>query len=64
MRLTEGSLAPVACLETGAAPCERVGQCRTLPIWQGLDKVIYEYLEKYTIADLMNAGQAGDDYVI
>ena len=41
-----------------------MADCRTLPIWQGLDKVIYDYLEKYTIADLMNSGEAGDDYVI
>ena len=41
-----------------------MADCRTLPIWQGLDKVIYDYLEKYTIADLMNTMQSGDNYVI
>ena len=64
LRLTEESLAPVSCLEAGADSCPRAGRCRTLPLWQGLDKVIHEYLESVTIADLMEQGTAGDDYVI
>lgn len=64
LRLTEGSLAPVACLEEGASPCARVAGCRTLSMWQGLDKVIYDYLEQYTIADLMQTEEPGNDYVI
>ena len=36
LRLTEGSLAPVACLEEGAHPCDRAAQCRTLPVWNRL----------------------------
>ena len=64
LRLTEESLAPVACLEEGAASCPRMAQCRTLPLWQGLDKVIRDYLENVTIADLMEQGDAGDNYVI
>ncbi|MBQ7801250.1 MAG: Rrf2 family transcriptional regulator [Oscillospiraceae bacterium] len=62
--LTEESLAPVACLEEGADACAKAAKCRTLPLWQGLDKVIREYLESVTIADLMERGTAGDDYVI
>ena len=64
LRLTEESLAPVSCLEANAEACPRAGSCRTLTLWQGLDKVIYEYLESVTIADLMEQGAAGDDYVI
>ena len=64
LRLTEESLAPVSCLEKNAEPCPRSGQCRTLNLWQGLDKVIHEYLEGVTIADLMEQGTVGDDYVI
>lgn len=52
LRLTEGSLAPVACLETGAKKCERSEICRTLPLWKELDKRITEYLDSVTIADL------------
>ena len=64
LRLTEESLAPVSCLEANAEACPRAGSCRTLTLWQGLDKVIDEYLESVTIADLMEQGAAGDDYVI
>ena len=64
LRLTEESLAPVSCLEENADACPRAGKCQTLTLWQGLDKVIHEYLESVTIADLMNQRTAEDDYVI
>lgn len=62
--LTEESLAPVACLEENADACPRAGSCRTFKLWQGLDKVIHDYLESVTIADLMQQDSAGDNYVI
>ena len=64
LRLTEESLAPVSCLEANAESCPRAGSCRTLALWQGLDKVIQDYLESVTIADLMEHDTVGDDYVI
>ena len=64
LQLTEESLAPVSCLEEDAALCPRMADCRTLPLWQGLDKVIRDYLDNITIADLMRHGTAGNDYVI
>ena len=64
LRLTEESLAPVACLEDGAASCPRMASCRTLPLWQGLNKVINNYLDNVTVADLMHSGSDGYDYVI
>ena len=64
LRLTEESLAPVACLEPGAASCPRMAACRTLSLWQGLDKVISDYLDNVTIAELMRPDDAGNDYVI
>ena len=64
LRLTEGTLAPVACLENDAAPCERVGECRTLQLWQGLFKLINDYFDGTTIADLMASSQDGDNYII
>ena len=51
--LMEGTLVPVACLEAGSRPCPRRFDCRTLPIWEGLDKVISEYLSGYTVQDLI-----------
>ena len=53
LRLTEGSLAPVSCMDHGTEPCERAADCRTRPLWHGLDKVINEYLDGVTLADLM-----------
>ena len=64
LRLTEESLAPVACLGQDADACPRMAQCRTLPLWQGLDRVINGYLDSVTIADLMHRDAAGNDYVI
>ena len=53
LRLMEGTLVPVACLEAGRKPCSRVSSCRTLPIWEGLDRVVSEYLSAYTVQDLI-----------
>ena len=55
LRLTEGDLAPVACLECSATPCERSGECRTLPMWSELNDRINDYLDSVTIADLMKS---------
>ena len=56
LRLTEGSLAPVACLECGAAPCERADKCRTLNMWSRFHDMINEFFDGVTIADLMKDG--------
>lgn len=49
----EGPLAPVACLEPDRGDCPRKADCPTLPLWQGLDRVIGEYLDRFTLADLI-----------
>ncbi len=64
LALTEDSLSPVSCLEEGAAACPRMGECRTLPLWQGLEQVIRSYLEQFTLADLMHRDGDWNDYVI
>ena len=64
LRLTEESLAPVSCLEEGAIPCTRAAECRTLPLWQGLDKVINEYLDSILLSDRVLPESAGDNDVI
>lgn len=53
LRLTEGDLAPVACLESGAVPCKRTAECRTLPMWRKLNGMINEFFDGITIEDLM-----------
>ena len=64
LSLTEESLAPVSCLEENADACPRAVRCKTLSLWQGLDQAIHAYLKGVTIADLMEQGAGGDDYVI
>ena len=63
LRLMEGTLVPVACLEDGARPCPRAGSCRTLPLWEGLDRVVSEYLSGFTVGNLVRDGDSYD-YVI
>lgn len=64
LRATEDSMAPVSCLEPGSDACPRAAECRTLSLWRGLDKVINDYLDHYTLADLMHSDSDGYDYVI
>lgn len=64
LRLTEGGLAPVACLEQNPIACERAEVCKTLPVWKGLYQVINEYLDGITLQDLLDQQQSADNYVI
>ena len=54
LRLTEGNLAPVDCLNQDPIECERSGDCPTLPVWQGLNRVINEYLDGITLQDILD----------
>ena len=53
LRLTEGDLARVSCLEKGARPCERAAGCKTLPLWKDLNDLVNGFLDSKTLADLM-----------
>ena len=53
LKLTEGSLAPVSCTTQGAAACSRSTCCQTLPMWEKLEKMIDEFFEGITLADLL-----------
>lgn len=66
LRLTEGNLAPVACLAHLPNTCERREQCKTLYIWEGLYQVITEYLDGITLQDIIdhNGGEYVMDYII
>lgn len=66
LRITEGSLAPVSCLDTTPINCSRSASCPTLPVWQGLYQVINEYLDSITLQDLLNQQQERgcNDFVI
>ena len=66
LRLTEGTLAPVACAEQSPVLCERSADCATLPVWRGLSRVINEYLDSVTLQDILDQERerAVNDYVI
>ena len=63
LRITEGSLAPVACLEAEQNLCEKKDVCHTLPLWEGLSRVINDYLDSVTLADLVNNNRADGSYM-
>ncbi|MBR5248756.1 MAG: Rrf2 family transcriptional regulator [Lachnospiraceae bacterium] len=53
LRLTEGSLAPVACLEENHSECRRCDTCETLGVWRELQKAIDQVVDGITVADLL-----------
>jgi len=54
LRFTEGSVAPVACLENSEEDCPRNAFCLTLPVWIGLERVMLEYLDTITLQDILD----------
>lgn len=66
LRITEGSISPVACLDLDPNTCERSANCMTLGMWKGLDKVISDYLDNITLQDILddNNNQNIDEYYI
>ena len=58
LKLTEGSLAAVSCTSQGPAACDRSECCQTKPMWDRLDKMIDEFFEGITIADLLKENEA------
>ena len=60
LKLTEGTMAPVACLEDRANSCPRASECRTLPMWEKLNSQLEQFFEGVTIADLMKKDDGGD----
>lgn len=63
LRLTEGNLAPVACLEHGAPTCERAFECRTYPLWVEFYRTVNEFLDGKTLADVIKTDMS-DNYSI
>lgn len=65
LRATEGSLAPVSCLEFEQNDCPHAESCATLYVWKGLQKAIDDYLDSVTVQDIIDhAAEAGNDYCI
>ena len=54
LKLTEGSLNVASCTTQGAAACSRSECCQALPMWEKLDKMVDEFFEGITLADILN----------
>lgn len=54
IELTEGPLAPVACLMPDAEPCSKKDRCITLPLWKKFDTLIHDFFYSITLEDLIN----------
>ncbi|MGN0521680.1 MAG: RrF2 family transcriptional regulator [Eubacterium sp.] len=66
LRITEGGLAPISCLDGDKNLCEKSSRCATLFVWEGLYNVINEYLDSVTLQDILDRknDSNGFDYVI
>ncbi len=66
LRLTEGNLCPVACLEDEVNLCERKDECMTLPLWEKMDAAIKGVIDNITLQDLIDwqTQENCDNYVI
>ena len=61
---SEGSLAPVSCMESDPSTCDKCGFCLTLPVYQGLYNVVTEYLSNISLHDIITGLGEGGDYSI
>ncbi len=57
LRLTEGSMAPVFCLEEGGEACERCDTCETVGVWRDVQTAVNQVIDGVTLADLLERGQ-------
>lgn len=64
LQVTEGAFVPVTCMETEINNCERVAECKTLKIWEGLQKLVNDYFESITLQNLLDDTADADDYSI
>ena len=64
LRLTEGSLAPVSCLEDENNRCERQKQCATLILWEKINEAVSGVVDNVTLADLVEWQQGRADFYI
>lgn len=65
LKNTEGSLAPVSCMDQTPNQCARCNECVTLPIWEGLERVVHDYLNGISLQDILEQKNKGNsDYII
>lgn len=64
LRITEGNLAPISCLDHSPNECQRADTCMTLYVWEGLYKTITEYLDGITLQDIIDHNMNENNYCI
>ncbi len=64
LRVTEGSLSPVSCLQYEVNDCPRKNECVTLYVWEGLYKAITDYLDGISLQEIIDKAAAGNDFCI
>lgn len=64
IRVTEGTLSPVSCLDDNPSLCHRSSECPTLEFWKGLNKVINDYVDSITLEDIVEQQMEQLDYSI
>lgn len=62
LRAAEGTLAPIACLQSEPNTCERADRCTTFPFWREFYRVINEYTESVTLQKLVDDAKAMAGY--
>ena len=63
LKLTEGGLASVSCTTQGASACSRTSCCQTLPMWERLDRMIDDFFEGITLADLLKESRENNSKI-
>ena len=64
LQATEGTMAPVSCLESDTNTCPRQDDCLTLSVWSGLYKAVDEYLASVTLQDILDTKRESFSYTI
>lgn len=65
LRLTEGNMAPVSCLEDEVNECPRAENCTSLRLWKMLDEAVKGVIDHVTLQDMLDWSQEeGDNYII
>ncbi len=55
IELTEGTLAPIACLAADAGKCPRAGRCKTLPFWHEFDTMVHDFFYSHRLSDFLSS---------
>lgn len=53
LRLTEGSMAPVSCLDDETNQCPRATECPTLFVWEKLNDAVKGVIDTITLRDII-----------